>query len=180
MSKSKISKLTFIKTVLWGAIFLSVLALVYNVRWFIPFLSDKKAYVVPFGQTPLIWFIVQICNNLIFLFVGYSLIRLFNKYQRTGFFDTQSLKVLDGVIISCIGLAALGVLKLSFSNFNDVQLNAFNSIQSSINLSARFLTNIITFKEPQTMYILLAIILWTVKQFVTKALFIKTENEAFV
>ena len=69
---------------------------------------------------------------------------------------------------------------MSFSNFNDVQLNAFNSIQSSINLSARFLTNIITFKEPQTMYILLAIILWTVKQFVTKALFIKTENEAFV
>lgn len=180
MSQFKISKLTFIKIVLWCVVFFSGVALMYNIRWFIPFLQDKTVFIVPDGQTPFIWFLVQICNNIIFLFAGYSLIRLFNKYKKTGFFDGKSLKVFDGVIISCIGLAVLGVLKLAFSNLNDIQLDSFNSIQSSLSLSARFLTNIILVKEPQTMYILLAIILWTVKQFVTKALFIKTENESFV
>ena len=65
MGKTKFTKPIFIKSILWGAILFSTIALIYHIRWFIPFLTNKTSYVVPNGQLPLIWFLVQICNNLI-------------------------------------------------------------------------------------------------------------------
>lgn len=179
MGKTNFPKPIFIKFILWGAIFFSATALIYHIRWFVPFLTTKISYVVQNGKSPLIWFLVQICNNFIFLFVGYLLIKLFSKFQQTGFFDKECIVVLDRITISCIGLAILGVIKLGFSNYNDIQVSEINPV-SGLNSFIRFLTNILVFKEPQTMYLLLATILWTVKQFVNKAIFVKIENEKFI
>jgi hypothetical protein len=179
MGKTNFPKPIFIKFILWGAMFFSATALIYHIRWFVPFLTNKISYVVPDGQSPLIWFLVQICNNLIFLFVGYLLIKLFNRFHQTSFFDKECIVVLDRIIISCIGLAILGILKLGFSNYNDIQVNEINAV-SGFNSFVRFFTNILVFKEPQTMYLLLATLLWTVKQFVNNAIFVKTENEKFI
>jgi hypothetical protein len=92
MSNLKISKFILIKSVLWGTIFFSALALVYHIRWFIPFLQNNTSGVVPDQQMPFIWFVVQICNNIIFLLVTIILFKLFTKYQQTGFFDSECLK----------------------------------------------------------------------------------------
>lgn len=180
MSKKQISSLTFIKIVLWGAIFFSAEALVYYFRWFVPFLKNETTNVVPFGKMPLLWFVVQIFQNIIFLVVGGLLIRLVNKYRRTGFFDEESLKVLNGVILSCIGLALLGAIQTVANNFYEVHFDQWTSFQSFGNLLFRSFTRLLILREPQTMYFLLAIILWAVKQFVSRALVIKSENEAIV
>jgi len=179
MGKANLLKPIFIKSILWGTIFFSTTALIYHIRWFIPFLTEKVSYVVPNGQSPLIWFLVQICNNLIFLFVGFLLNKLFSKFQQTGYFDKDCILVLDKIIVSCVGLAFLGIIKLGFSNYNDIQLREINVI-NGLNSFIRFFTNILVLKEPQTMYLLLAIILWTVKQFVNNAIFVKAENENFI
>jgi len=180
MSKSIISNFILIKSVLWGAIFFSALALVYHVRWFIPFLQDNTNGVVPNQQMSFIWFVVQICNNIIFLFVGFLLFKLFRKYQQTGFFDSECLKAFDGVIISCIGLALLGAVQIVSNGFYEIHFNQWTSVVSVSNLLFRSFTKLLIFQEPQTMYFLLAIILWAVKQFVAKALIVKNENEAFI
>jgi hypothetical protein len=180
MGKSEILKLRGIKTVLWIAVFFSAEALIYHIRWFVPFLQHKTGFADPAEQIQFVRFMVQICNNIIFLFVGYILIRLFSKYQQTGFFDSSSLKVFDVVIVSCIGLAILGAFQIVSDNFSEVHLNQWTSVESIANLVLRSFERLIIFKEPQTMYFLLAIFLWTVKQFARKALFIKNENEAFV
>jgi len=180
MSKSKILNLTLIKIVLWGAIYFSALALVYHIRWFIPFLLNNAANVVPSDQMPFLWFIVQIIKNIIFIVVGLFLVKLFKKYQQTGFFDKESLKVFNVVIISCIGLGLLGAIQTFSNNFYEVHFNDWTSLEAIANLMLRSFTRLLIFKEPQTLYVLLAIILWSVKQFVAKALIIKNENEAFV
>jgi hypothetical protein len=113
------------------------------------------------------------------LFVAYLLIKLFNKFQKTGYFDKECIVVLDRIIFSCIGLAILGVIKLGFSNYNDIQVSEIKEV-SELNLFIRFFTNILVLKEPQTMYLLIASILWTVKQFVNNAIFVKRENEKFI
>lgn len=179
MVQTNLSKPILIKGILWGAIFFSATALIYHIRWFVPFLTNQTSYVVPAGQSPLVWFLVQICNNLIFLFVGYLLIKLFNKYQQTGFFDKECIVVLDSITIACFVLAILGVIKLGFSNYNDIQVTHLSAV-SVINSCLRFFTNILVFKEPQTMYLLLATILWTVKHFINNAIFVKAENEKFI
>ncbi|MFN8290602.1 MAG: hypothetical protein U0U70_10120 [Chitinophagaceae bacterium] len=179
MGKTIFPKSILIKSALWGAIFLTAIALIYHIRWFTSFIIDKTSFVVPAGQEPMIWFLVQICNNLVFLYAGYLLLQLFNKYQQTGFFDGKCIVVLDRTIYSCIALAVLGIVKLGFSSYNDTHINEVNA-ESLLNYSVRFLTNILFFKEPQTMYLLLVIILWTVKQFVSKAISVKSENEKFI
>lgn len=180
MSKLKIPNLTLITSVLWVAIFFSALALVYHTRWFISYLQDNTSGVVPNRQMPFVWFVVQICNNIIFLFVGFLLFQLLKKYKQTGFFDNGSLKAFNGVIGSCIGLTCLGAIQIVSNNFYEVHFNEWTSIVSVSNLLFRSFTRLLVFQEPQTMYFLSAIILWSVKQFVTKALIIKNENEAFV
>ena len=177
---SKISNLILIKIVLWGAIYFSALALVYHVRWFIPFLLNNAANVVPSDQMPFLWFIVQISKNIIFIVVGLFLVKLFKKYQQTGFFDMESIKVFNVVIISCIGLGLLGAIQTISNNLYEVHFNDWTSLEAIANLMLRSYTRLLIFKEPQTLYVLLAIILWSVKQFVSKALIIKYENEAFV
>lgn len=180
MSKSKIFNLVLIQSVLWGAIFFSSLALMYHIRWFIPFLMDNTNGVVPNQQMPFIWFVVQICNNIIFIFVGFLLYKLFRKYQQTGFFDSESLKAFDGVIISCILLALLGAVQIVSNNFYEVHFNQWTSVVGVSNILFRSFTKLLIFSEPQTMYFLVVIFLWAVKQFVIKALIVKNENEAFV
>ncbi|MBX3254476.1 MAG: hypothetical protein KF862_10075 [Chitinophagaceae bacterium] len=182
MNKTGVQKFILTKIILWGAIYFSVVALIYHIRWFVPFLASGVSTVVPDGQTPLIWFLVQVGNNIIFLFVGYLLVKLFGKFNQTGFFDKECIVVLDKIIVSCIVLAILGVIKLGYSNYNNIQIKEVSEagIIGKLHLLARFITNIIVVKEPQTMYFLLAAMLWTVKQFVNKALFVKAENEKFI
>lgn len=180
VSNSKVSNPTLIKIVLWGAIYFSALALVYHIRWFIPFLLNNSANVAPSDQMPFLWFIIQIFKNIIFIVVGLFLVKLFKRYQQTGFFDTECLKVLDVVIISCIGLGLLGAIQTISNNFYEVHFNNWTSLKAIANLILRSFTRLLIFKEPQTLYVLLAIILWSIKQFVSKALIIKTENEAFI
>jgi hypothetical protein len=182
MNSSKLANTIFIKVVLWGILFYSAQALLYHTRWFIPYLSKGITYVVPNGQTPFIWFVVQICENIIFLIACYLLIRLFKKYQKTGFFDMESLRVFDSLIVSCIGLALLEAIQTISNNFAEIHFEEWTSAVSSINLLYRSFTRFLILRnpQPQTMYILLAIILWVVKQFVTKALSVKHENDSFI
>jgi hypothetical protein len=180
MNRTKTANLIFIKAVPLAVIFFSSLALVYHIRWFIPFLQNKTNVVIPNEQVSVLWFVVQICNNLIFLFVGFLLIKLFKKYKQTGFFDVTSMKVFNAVILSCIALALLSSVLTVYNNFYEVHYNQWTSIESVANLIFRSFTRLLVLKEPQTMYILMAMILWVVKQFIIRALFIKEENEAFV
>jgi hypothetical protein len=180
MSKTQISSLIPVKVILWGTIFFSAEGLVYNVRWFIPFLNNHTTNVVPIGKMPLLWFLVQILENIIFLVVGGLLIRLVNKFRRTGFFDEESLKVLNGVILSCIALALLGAIQTIANNFYEVHFDQWTSLESIANRALRSFTRLLVLREPQTMYFLLAIILWAIRQFVSRALVIKSENEAIV
>lgn len=180
MPKVTFSKLFLIKLVLWGAIFFSAQALIYHIRWFIPFLNHQITPMLFVGKIPTLWFVVQICSNSIFLIVGLLLLNLFRKYQRTGFFDKQTLQIFNAIIYSCLGLALLGIIQTIANNLYEVHLQQWTSPVSIANLALRSFTRLLIFKEPQTMYLLLAIILWSVKQFVTKALIIKQENESFV
>jgi len=180
MSRYKIPNLTLIKIVLWGAICFSALALVYHVRWLIPYLLHNTANVVPTGQIPLLWLSVQISKNIIFIIVGSFLVELFRKYQQTGFFDEGSLKVFNIVIMSCIGLGLLGAIQTISNNLYEMHFKDWTSIEAVANLLLRSFTRLLIFREPQTLYLLLAIILWSVKQFVSKALVIKNENEAII
>lgn len=181
MIKPKISRLILIKVVLWVTIYFSGLALIYHTRWFITFLLNSNIhFVVPVSEVPFVWFIIQICSNLIFLYVSYLLIRLFKKYRRTGFFDEESLKVFNGIILSCLGLAILGATKIIINNFSEVHIGEWTSLEAIINLFFRSFTRLLVINGPQTMYLLLAIILWSVKQFVISALDVKRENESFV
>jgi hypothetical protein len=178
--KSESAKLVLIKIILWGTLGFSTLALVFHIRWFIPFLINQQYSVVPTGQEPFTWFVVQICNNIIFLVVGYLLLRLFNRYKKDGFFDKESLKVFNGVILSCLALAVLGALQISVNDFSEVHIDQWTSIISISNLSFRTFTKLMLIKSPQTIYFLVAIILWVVKQFTVKALQVKNENETFI
>lgn len=172
--------LSLFRTILWVAVFFSTMALVYHIRWVVPFLQNGTDSVVPENRLPFLWFIVQICTNIIFVICGLSLIKLLRKFRETGFFDTESFKVLDIIIISCICLAFLGVIQTIFNNIHELHINEWTSAEGIANLSFRSFTKLLIFSEPQTMYFLLAIILWSVKQFVTNALLIKKENETFV
>jgi len=181
MIKPKISRLILIKVVLWATIYFSGLALIYHTRWFVTFLLNNNVhFVVPVNEVPFVWFIIQICTNLIFLYVSYLLIKLFKRYRKTGYFDEESLKVFNGVILSCLGLAILGATKIAVNNFSEVHIAEWNSFAAIINLFFRSFTRLLVINGPQTMYLLLAIILWSVKQFVTSALDVKKENESFV
>lgn len=180
MGISKLSKINLIQLVLWSVILLSGSAIIYHTRWMIPYILNSVDYKVPNGQSPLIWFITQIGSNLIFLYVGHLLLRLFKNYQKQGYFEKDNLKVFDHVMFSCLGLALLTIIRLAFSDFYFLSLDEYNSIEGMINLSALLIIDTLTFKEPQTMYILLGLIMWVVKQFVTKALSFKSENEAFI
>lgn len=180
MKNSKKLNQALIKSVLGIILFYSVLALVYHIRWFVPYLLNHTSDVVPAGQLPLLWFVLQILNNLIFIIVALFLQRLFRNYNQAGYFDHKSLKVFNVVIISCLLLGLSGALQTVVNNFSEVHFDEWNSLAGIANLMFRTVTQLLIFKEPQTMYLLLAIVLWTVKQFVNKALFIKAENEAFV
>ena len=181
MFKIRFSKILLIKLVLWVTIYFSGLAIVYHTRWFIPFLlNSDNHHTVPAGEIPSVWFVVQICSNLIFLYVSWLLIRLFRQYQRTGYFTMGSLKVFNGVILSCLGLAALGAAKTIMNNFSEVHISEWTSAVSILNLALRSFTRLLIINSPQTIYLLLAAILWAVKQFVTLALEVKSENESFI
>ena len=180
MNKLLLSKLNIIKIVLWTTIFFSTLALIYHTRWLGVFLVDKTHYVVPHSQSPFLWFIIQICCNLIFIYVGYILIKLCNKYKQTGFFDEGSLDTFNQIIYSCLVLALLGAIQSIGNNLSEVHFTEWNSIDSIANLSFRTFTKLLVIESPQTMYLLLAIILWTVRQFISTALLVKIENESFV
>ena len=180
MSKTALPSLIFAKAVLWGTIFCSCLALVYHMRWFIPFLKSNTNVVIPNEQVSVVWYVVQIGSNMIFILVSFLLMKLFNKYQKTGFFDAESLKVFDTVILSCVLLALFGSVLTVYNNYKEIHLEDGTTFTGIVNLIFRSFTNLLVFRAPQTMYFLLALVLWAVKQFVTKALILKSENEAFV
>jgi hypothetical protein len=108
IQKSRYKILTLL---LWAILIYSGMALIYHIRWFIPYLVKNQSAVVPEKQVPLIWFIVQICNNSAFIYIGWQLIRLFRKYNLTGYFDKESLKVFNTTIVLCIVLAITGLYK---------------------------------------------------------------------
>ena len=181
MFKVRLSKIAVIKLVLWVTIYFSGLALVYHTRWFIPFLLNNNNHaVVPGNENPFVWFIVQICSNLIFLYLSWLLIRLFRRYQRRGYFDKRSLKVFNGMIFACLGLGALGAAKTVMNNFSEVHIMEWTSLVSILNLVLRSFTRLLIINSPQTVYLLLAAILWVVKQFVITALEVKREKESFI
>ena len=179
MTKTRTSSL-LIGLVVCGTILFSAEALVYYIRWFIPFLTSQHSYIVPPDKMPLIWFIGKIVSNIIFLSVGILLLKIFKKNRKAGFLGKDSLRIFDWVIISCLSLALLGIVQTICDNFYEMHVAQWTSLWSISNLLFRSFTRLLIFKEPQTMYLLLAAILWVVRQFVDKALTLKKENELFI
>lgn len=184
LSPKNMKKLTqgnlLIALIAWGTILFSVQSIIYYTRWLIPLLADHPSYIAPPVKFPQLWFVAKIASNGIFLWVGFLLLRLYRKYQRCGYFDKDSLKVLDRVIIACLSLAFLGFVQTIFENAPELHTEQWSSLWSISNLVFRFFTRQLVQKEPQTMYLLLAAILWGVRQFVVQALHIKKENELFI
>jgi len=177
IQKSRYKILTLL---LWAILIYSGMALIYHIRWFIPYLVKNQSAVVPEKQVPLIWFIVQICNNSAFIYIGWQLIRLFRKYNLTGYFDKESLKVFKTTIVLCIVLAITGAVQTVAANFNEVHFNEWNSAESIANLFFRSFTLLLVLHEPQSLFILLALMLFAVREFVIRAIYIKNENESFI
>ncbi|MBC9931049.1 DUF2975 domain-containing protein [Chitinophaga qingshengii] len=126
------------------------------------------------------WFIGKIISNAVFLSVGILLLKLFTNYRKSGFLGKESLRIFDWVIISCLILAFLGFTQTVCDNFYEVHLEQWTSLWSISNLLLRSFTRLLVFREPQTMYLLVAAILWAVRQFVVKAVTLKKENELFI
>lgn len=169
-----------IALVAWGTILFSAQAVIYYVRWFVPLLAGHRSFVAPPVKIPQLWFIGKIASNAIFLWVGILLLMLYRKYRRSGYFEKDSLRVLDRVILACVSLAFLGFVQTICENSNELQIEQWTSLWSISNLLFRFFTRLLVLKEPQTMYLLLAAILWGVRQFVVQALSVKKENELFI
>ena len=166
--------------ILWGIVFFSFLALVFHVRWFIPCLTQNVSYTVPIGQNPVGWFLVQITSNILFLYVSYLLIRLIKNYQRTKFLDAKSFKVLNVIIASCLLLALMGTGQFIANHFIEMGIERWDSADAILNGLLRFSVRFLFIENPQTMYFLIAMIVWVLKQFIIKALEIKNENESFI
>jgi len=164
----------------WGAILFSAEALIYYTRWFIPLLTSGHSFVAPPVNIPELWFMLMIGSNLIFLAVGMLLLRLHRKYLKSGYFEKDSLHILDWVTILSLCLAFLGVIQTIFENFNELHTEGWVSVWSTSNGLFRFFTRLLILKAPQTMYFLFAAIMWAVRQFVVQALNVKKENEAFI
>ena len=175
----KISKMVILKFVLWVIMFFSGLSLVYLSHWFYKFNIDPVKYkpMNTGGILPNIWFPTQIMSYMVFLFVGYSLFRLFSKYKSTGYFGYENLKLFDYLIFACLLLAVLGAGQLAITNYYQMY-DHFASPIIYLNAFARFCFKL--FDAPETLFLLLAMVLWAVKQFVGKALEIKSENEKFI
>lgn len=177
---SSISKFILVKVILCGCIFYSGLALIFHVRWLIPFMQGGIAHGVPFGQIPTIWYLVQISTNIVLLISSYLLLLLFKSYTTIGFFNKNSSKIFNGLITCCILLALIAAIQIVSSNYSELHMEEWRSFESIANLILRSFTILLVLREPQTMYILLALTFWVVKQFVTRALIVKTENESFI
>lgn len=161
-------------------VFFSLLALVFHVRWFIPCLIHNASYTVPAGQNPVGWFLVQITSNILFLYVSYLLIRLVKNYQRTKFLDIKSFKVLNVIIVSCLLLALMNTGQFIANHLMEMNIESWVSADAVLNGLLRVLVKFLFIENPQTMYFLIAIIVWVLKRFIIKALEIKNENESFI
>ena len=180
MRPSNQANMPIIQFILYIVMFFSGLALVYHIRWFVPFLMNQTAAVVPEHEVPFVWFVVQICNNVVFLLIGIMLHKLFQKYQKSGYFDSSCLSVFDRIIFSCFVLAGLGFVQVLSNNIFELHLNEWTSVTAILNLAFRTFTRLLIFRDPQTMYLLLAMILWAMKKFAVNAIIVKQENESFI
>lgn len=163
-----------------ATVLLSLQAIIYYIRWFIPFLNNHHSYIIPPGKTGAVWFIVQIISNSIFLTVGILLFKLFWRFRASGYFGKESLRVLDFFVLSSLGLAILGFFQTFSDNISNLHFSEWSSPWDAANRTYHFITHQFFLREPQTMYILLAAILWSVRLFVEKALTVKKENESFI
>ena len=164
----------------WGTLIFSTEALIYYTRWFIPLLSGHHSYIAPPVNFPQLWFIGKIASNAIFLWVAILLLRLYRNYRKRGYFEKDSLRVLDKVILACLLLAFIGLIATGFEYAPELHTERWTSLWAIANSIYRFFTRLFVLKEPQTMYLLLAAILWGVRQFVVQALNVKKENELFI
>ena len=164
----------------WGTVLFSAEAIIYYIRWFFPSLAGHHSFVAPPVKVPQLWFIVKIASNSIFLWVGLLLLRLYRKYCKRGYFEKESLRILDRVIFACLSLALLGFIQTVCENSDEFHTEQWASLWSISNRLLRFFTRQLVLREPQTMYLLLAAILWSVRQFVVRALSVKKENELFI
>jgi hypothetical protein len=66
------------------------------------------------------------------------------------------------------------------NHFIELEIDRWVSADAFLNGLLRFSVKFLFIENPQTMYFLIAIIVWVLKQFVIKALEIKIENESFI
>ncbi|MBV8255275.1 MAG: hypothetical protein JO154_21930 [Chitinophaga sp.] len=166
--------------VAWATVVSSAVALIYFTRWLIPLLSGQHSYVAPSTGIPVLWFVVKIASYSIFMTVGILLLRLYRKHKRAGYFAEDSIRVFDKVIISCLILALLGFIQTFFNNIDALHTDEWTSVWAITNRLLQFSMHFFVLNEPQTMYLLLAAILWIVRQFVVRAIVVKNENESFI
>lgn len=180
MQNIKLSKLDLIKIISWSIILFSISAIIYHVRWLVPYLQDSIYHKVPSGQSPLVWFLAQIGSNIIFLYVGFALLRLNFNFHNRNMHTKNGLRIFDQVIVSCLGLVLLSVIRIASSDFYTLSLDQYVGIEGIFNLVTMLIIDTLTFKESQSMYIIIVPVMWIIKQFALKAISYKQENEAFI
>jgi hypothetical protein len=179
MQRSKTGDL-LVALVAWGTILFSLQALIYYIRWLIPLFMGRPSLVAPTIGSPQLWFFAKIGTNAIFLWIGVLLQRLHKKCRKTGYFEKDSLRLLKHVVIGCLSLAVLGVVQTICENADELYTDQWTSLWGVSNRLLRFFTHQIVFRERVIIYLLLAAILWGIRQFINQALNVKKENELFI
>jgi hypothetical protein len=164
----------------WGTVLFASEAIIYYTRWLVPLLSGHPSHVAPPLKFPQLWFIGKIASNAVFLWVAILLLRLYKNYRKLGYFEKDSIRLLDKVILACLFLAAIGMVQTGCEYAAELRTDQWTSLWAIANRVYRSFNRLFVLKEPQTMYLLLAAILWGIRQFVIQALNVKKENELFI
>lgn len=180
MKRSLFSSARMIQLFVWALCYLSLVSLVYHIRWYVPFLQRGAQFLVPSDQNPAIWFPAQILMNATYLFASVCLALFIRSYQRLGYLNLSSCRLIHGIIFSCLLLGMVGVVKTVVNNFEMIHWQDWAGVEAVLNLMLKSVVDLFFLKEPQTMYVLVGIALWVISQYVTRAVGYKEDSEAVI
>ena len=179
---------------------ISTVVLFYHTASFAGYLADSNTELLNVGASATAWFIVQIFTKLLFILVGYLTIKLVEQYENIGFFEAQSLVYFNYIALACICMAVLQASSFATDIYLGLQVQVIPENQlfqepeptmleesvlafrSSIFMMAaiHFVTKLFIGENPQTMYFMMALVVFTIKHFVKKALLIQADNQSII
>ena len=187
-----------IKYCMYALMLVSTIVLFSHTASFAMYLAGSNTELLAIGASPMAWFIVQIFTKLLFILVGYLTIKLVEQYENIGFFEAQSLVYFNYIALACIGMAVLQASSFATDIYLGLQVQVIPESQlfqdptmleesvlafrSSIFMMAaiHFVTKLFIGENPQTMYFMMALVVFTIKHFVKKALLIQADNQSII